>query len=89
MSGPTLVGQYFIEPSKISSVSSYMKSWFLEYRPNEAFLLYNICHYLFPGKTSSSDEGDILHEFPGPQNLQELVKGDEGVRYTVVKRDLS
>lgn len=72
------VGQYFTEPSNISSVSSLMWSWFLDCQPNQQALVHHICHFVFPVKVSTSNKRRIfrLYKFPGPvktYNSQELL----------------
>ncbi len=51
-----------------------------------------VCERLFPEKVSTSDEQNvtILHEFSSPfktYNLHELIRGDEGIKYPIIKRD--
>ena len=51
-----------------------------------------LCESLFPLRSSSPDEQDIaiLYEFSGPfktHELYELARGDDGIKYPIIKRD--
>ena len=64
--------------------------WFQEFEPNEATLVRLLGERLFLQKISIPGEPHvaILNEFSGPfksHDLQELKKGDEGVKYSFIK----
>ena len=55
--------------------------------------MYFLCRCLFQPKGSTSGEQNItiLHEFSGPfksYDLHKLVRGDQAIKYSLVKRDL-
>ena len=90
--GDAEVSKYFPEPKDLPLLSGFMKSWFEKFQPNEASLVNFLCECLFPLNVSTSDQNNItlLHEFSGPfksHNILELMRGDEGIRYPIVKRD--
>ncbi len=69
-----------------------MKSWVLKVHPIEATSVHFVRERLFPQKVSASEEQNatILHEFSDSLNthdLHALVRGDEGIKYTIIKRD--
>lgn len=86
----TELPEYFPEPNNLTLLSGYITSWFQKFHPNEASLVYFLRECLFPLKVSTSGESifTILHEFSGPfksHDLKELSKGDEGIRFPLVK----
>lgn len=88
------IRQYFPESSNIPLVSSFLKSWFLRCGPNEATLVHNICQHVFPWNIHTSDESlmFLLFEFLAPfrgHNIDELRKGDEAIKYLLIKCDPS
>ena len=67
-----------------------MQRWFQEFEPNEATLVHLLGERLFLQKISIPGEPHvaILYEFSGPfksHDLQELKRGDEGVKYPFIK----
>ena len=88
------IRQYFPEPRDIPLVSSLLKSWFSKCEPNEATLVQKYCQHVFPWNIHISDESHILLllEFLGPfrgHNIDELLKGDEAIKYPLIKCDPS
>ena len=86
----TELPEYFPEPNNLPLLTGYITSWFQKFDPNEASLVHFLCECLFPLKVSTSAENlfTILHEFSGPfksHDLTELSKGDEGIRFPLVK----
>ncbi|MCJ1345292.1 hypothetical protein MMC31_003498 [Peltigera leucophlebia] len=80
-------------PSDLSSLSTYMEKWFLEVNPNEATLVVFLYTCLFLPKMDPSSVGKatIIFEFSGPfksHNLHELVRGEQAIKFPLVKRDL-
>lgn len=86
------VRKHFPEPNDFPSFSNFIKSRFEKFQPNEVSLVHFLCECLFPLKVSTPGEDNfaIILEFPGPfksHNLKELLKGDEGIKYSIVKRN--
>lgn len=71
-----------------------MEKWFLEVNPNEATLgsfLYT-CQFLPKMDPSSVGKATIIFEFSGAfksRNLHELVRGEQAIKFPLVKRDPS
>lgn len=67
-------------PSDLPLLSTYLKSWILEFKPNEASLTSFLCSCLFQPEVSTfSDHVTVLKEFSGPfksHDLHELKKGN-------------
>ena len=86
----TEVCKYFSEPTEIPVLSDFMQRWFQEFEPNEATLVHLLGERLFLQKISIPGEPHvaILYEFSGlfkSYDLQELKRGDEGVKYPFIK----
>lgn len=79
-----------IKKNNLPLLLGFITSWFQNFNPNKASLVYFLRECLFPLKVSTSGENSyiILHEFSGPfkfHDLKELSKGDEGIRFPFVK----
>ena len=88
----TEVSKLVTAASDLPSLSTYMKKWFLRFKPNDALLTVFLCRCLFLPEvdTSSEEKVTLLFEFPGPfksHNLHELVRGEQAIKFPLVKRD--
>lgn len=94
-SGKHQIHQFSPKPEDIISISDLLTSWFSICMPNEATLVFHICHHLFPWNIQTPAESHIflLYEFPGSftgHNTEELRKwGDGEIKYPLVKCDPS
>lgn len=82
-SGKHQIHQFSPKPEDIISISDLLTSWFSICMPNEATLVFHICHHLFPWNIQTPAESHIflLYEFPGSftgHNTEELRKWGDG-----------
>lgn len=80
--------------TNLRPLSTSIKKWFLKFEPNEASLVSFLCRCLFQSKVSNSSENMAtrLHKVLGPfksHQPTELEKGDDLIKYPLVKHDTS